>query len=91
MGSILAAIPSGLKRHQQCGDLHSVTFSGYRRESYLAETHARDSLEKLRRKYRFAVVGYVVMPEHLHLLLSEPRDDTVRGRDVTKIQLRTLR
>ena len=25
----------------------------------------------MRRRYRFVVVGYVVMPEHVHLLLSE--------------------
>jgi putative transposase len=29
-------------------------------------------LEGVRRCYRFVVVGYVVMPEHVHLLLSEP-------------------
>ena len=29
-------------------------------------------LERVRRRYRFVVVGYVVMPEHVHLLLSEP-------------------
>ena len=29
-------------------------------------------LEGVRRRYRFVVVGYVVMPEHIHLLLSEP-------------------
>jgi putative transposase len=29
-------------------------------------------LEQVRRRYRFVVVGYVVMPEHVHLLLGEP-------------------
>jgi putative transposase len=29
-------------------------------------------LEETRQRYRFVVVGYVVMPEHIHLLLSEP-------------------
>jgi putative transposase len=29
-------------------------------------------LEQTRRRYRFVVVGYVVMPEHVHLLLTEP-------------------
>lgn len=29
-------------------------------------------LEQVRQKYDFTVVGYVVMPEHIHLLLSEP-------------------
>ncbi len=29
-------------------------------------------LERARRKYRFVVIGYVVMPEHFHLLITEP-------------------
>jgi putative transposase len=29
-------------------------------------------LEKMRERYRFAVIGYVVMPEHVQLLVSEP-------------------
>jgi putative transposase len=31
-----------------------------------------DVLERVRRRYRFVVIGYVVMPEHMHLLLGEP-------------------
>ena len=30
-------------------------------------------MEQVRRRHGFAVVGYVVMPEHVHLLLSEPK------------------
>jgi putative transposase len=29
-------------------------------------------LEKTRERYGFVVVGYVVTPEHIHLLLTEP-------------------
>jgi REP element-mobilizing transposase RayT len=29
-------------------------------------------LEQIHERYRFVVVGYVVMPEHIHLLISEP-------------------
>ena len=29
-------------------------------------------LEQTRERYNFIVVGYVVMPEHIHLLISEP-------------------
>jgi putative transposase len=32
-----------------------------------------DGLERMRRRYGFYVVGYVVMPEHVHLLVSEPQ------------------
>jgi putative transposase len=29
-------------------------------------------LEQTRQRYHFVVVGYVVMPEHVHLLITEP-------------------
>jgi putative transposase len=29
-------------------------------------------LSKVRKRYDFALIGYVVMPEHIHLLISEP-------------------
>ena len=68
-----------LERWQQSGNLHFVTFSCYQRKGYLALAAARDLfevvLERTRSRYRFAVVGYVVMPEHVHLLLSEPEKE----------------
>jgi putative transposase len=33
-------------------------------------------LEQTRERYGFVVVGYVVMPEHIHLLLTEPEVGT---------------
>jgi hypothetical protein len=33
------------------------------------------ALERVRRSFNLQVYGYVVMPEHVHLLLSEPRED----------------
>ena len=70
------SMPWGLERFQTEGHDHFVTFSCYERRPYL-QTHAsRDlfehSLERTRRKYSFDVLAYVVMPEHVHLLLSEP-------------------
>ena len=66
----------GLRRCQYAGDLHFVTFSCYRLEPYLASPSARflfeETLERMRLRYGFCVVGYVVMPEHVHLLVSEP-------------------
>lgn len=68
----------GLRRWQQEGHLHFITFSCAERKPYLIQREARDlfleSLEQARTKYSFNVFGYVVMPEHVHLLLSEPSD-----------------
>jgi putative transposase len=69
-------VPRGLYRFQQSGDLHFVTFSCYRRSPLLATPQAlrvfEQNLEQVRRWYGLFIVGYVVMPEHVHLLLTEP-------------------
>jgi len=43
---------------------------------FLGSARSRDRflsvLEQRRRRYRFVVVGHVVMPEHIHLLITEP-------------------
>jgi putative transposase len=36
-----------------------------------------ETLERVRRRYRLAVLGYVVMPEHVHLLVTEPQRATL--------------
>jgi putative transposase len=64
----------GLERRQQEGDLHFVTFSCYHRLAYLDNPLSRalveDALERVRYGYEIEVIGYVVMPEHVHLLLE---------------------
>ena len=56
--------------------LHFITCSCYRRLPFLRPAQSRDCLlsilEQVRQRYRFVVVGYVVMPEHIHLLITEP-------------------
>lgn len=65
-----------LERRYGLGHLHFITCSCYRRKPLLATAHARDLflqiLAQVRDRYDFALLGYVVMPEHIHLLISEP-------------------
>jgi len=67
-----------LKRLYGQGDLHFVTFSCYRRKPLLGTVRAQDRfvnvLDEVRRRHGFRLVGYVVMPEHVHLLISEPAE-----------------
>ncbi|MBZ5683104.1 MAG: transposase [Acidobacteriia bacterium] len=66
----------GLHRTYGADHLHFITGSCYRRLPLLGSARDRDRffsiLEQTRQHYRFVVVGYVVMPEHIHLLLTEP-------------------
>ena len=73
-------MPRNLKRYYGQGDLHFITFSCFRRLPLLGSPRARDAvvqaLREVRLKYEFALVGYVVMPEHVHLLMGEPKIGT---------------
>jgi len=73
-------MPKNLKRRYGQKDLHFITCSCYRRLPLFRSVRARNAfvriLEEVRAKYGFAVVGYVIMPEHVHLLLSEPQKGT---------------
>ena len=65
----------GLKRYYGHGDLHYITCSCLHRRPLLGSPEARDFFlsvfEQVRRSYVFDVIAYVVMPEHVHLLISE--------------------
>ncbi len=69
-------MPRNLHRFYGANNLHFITCSCYRRKQGLRTAKSRDRfltiLEQTRLRYGFVVVGYVVMPEHIHLLLSEP-------------------
>ena len=66
-----------LKRHYGQGNLHFLTFSCYRRRPFFATPRARNVfvkyLDGVRKEKRFLLLGFVVMPEHVHLLVSEPQ------------------
>ena len=70
-------MPKKLKRYYGCGEQHFVTFNCYRRLPLLATAYARNlfvkELDEVRHEYDFLLVGYVLMPNHVHLLISEPK------------------
>jgi putative transposase len=87
-------MPAGLQRLYGQGHLHFITFSCYRRLPLLKSARARDlfvrELALLRERMGFRLIGYVVMPEHVHLLLSEPPDGTP-STVLHDLKLRTAR
>jgi len=74
-------MPWSLKRFQNTGQSHFVTFSCYHRRPMFTTVASRrlfeSALERVRRNFRLRVYGYVVMPEHIHLLVSEPQRGTL--------------
>jgi len=73
-------MPSGLSRRYGQGHLHFITCSCYRRLPLFASVRAKNlfikMLGEVRDRYGFSLLGYVVMPEHIHLLISEPAKGT---------------
>jgi putative transposase len=69
-------MPRGLRRFQHSKQSHFVTFSCYRRLPLFSSSEFFDGfvrcLEEMRRRFEARIYGYVVMPEHVHLLMSEP-------------------
>ena len=69
-------MPNRLHRFYGAGYSHFITTSCYQRLPLLGTGRNRSLflrvLEQVRHRYHFIVVGYVVMPEHVHLLISEP-------------------
>jgi len=70
-------MPKNLRRVTGRGDLHFITFCCYQRRALLGTVQARNLavqiLDEVRARYGFALVGYVIMPEHVHLLIGESR------------------
>jgi len=64
------------RRYYGTKQLHFITCSCYHCQPWLASPQRRDLFlavfEQVRQRYDFVVVGYVVMPDHIHLLISEP-------------------
>src|SRR5579863_1436195 len=73
-------MPKGLRRRYGLRHLHFITCSCYRRLPLFASVRTKylfvKILGEVRNRYGFALAGYVVMPNHIHLLISEPAKGT---------------
>jgi putative transposase len=69
-------MPYGLRRFQQAESLHFITFSCFHRSPFLQEAQPKDAveatLEQIRARHQARIYAYVLMPEHVHLLINEP-------------------
>jgi putative transposase len=71
-------MPKGLTRFHQTGHLHFITISCHRHIHLFKDTNACNTLQQIleetRKKYAFLIVGYVIMSNHIHLLMTEPEE-----------------
>ncbi len=76
-----------LKRYNIPGHAHELTFSCYKRKTFLKSKYANhflaDAINKSRERYNFEVWAYVFMPEHVHLLIF-PRNEEYAISEILK-------
>ena len=69
-------MPFSLKRYQQAETLHFITFSCFQRLPFLSDPHSKSvvetALEETRSRHNARIYAYVLMPNHVHLLINEP-------------------
>jgi putative transposase len=69
-------MPYKLKRFIGRQDFHFITFTCYQRRKFLASMNSRNIttriLGEVRDRFRFKLIGYVLVPDHVHLIISEP-------------------
>src|SRR5438132_13579842 len=74
-------MPWGLKRFHATRQLHYLTFICFKRRPNFGTVESRttfeSALERVRQRFVLCVYGYVVMPEHVHMLISEPQRGTL--------------
>lgn len=82
-------MPSKLHRHDEFGHAHFWTISCYRRLQFFHDEGMKrvviDALRTLQMRLGVCLLGYVMMPEHLHVLVYPQR----RG-DVAPIPIATV-
>jgi putative transposase len=69
-------MPYGLKRFQSAEALHFITCRCFHRLPPLEATEPKETLETIlketRARHQARIYAYVLMPEHVHLLMNEP-------------------
>jgi len=83
-----------LRHIENTGAARFITFTCYKRHRYLSGPASRkaflDELGRLRTEHEVRVLGYVLMPEDVHLVLDPP-EDTKLGILIGQMKARSAR
>ena len=82
-------MPSRLRRHDESGHLHFLTVSTFRRLQFFRHRSVRDAFVGAMRTVRetspIRWIGYVVMPEHVHVLVLPQAFGSKRVLPISKV------
>ncbi len=84
-----SVMPTHLKRFNEPGHVHFWTISCHRRLGFFHHDGIKqivvEALRLLQEKFRVCLVGYVVMPEHVHALLYPQKRECDRPTDISRL------
>lgn len=79
------------RRFNEAGHAHALTFSCFRRQPFLSKERSClwlvDAIGAAREKHAFHVWAYVIMPEHVHLLIWPTQPDHSISRILESVKL----
>ena len=83
------------KFHNNPGEAHYLTFSCFKKRHFLSRDRTRqyviDALERSRARYGFDLWAFVIMSNHVHLLIYPPGDNDDMGKIEVAIKLSVSR
>jgi putative transposase len=86
----MISIRKRCRRYNEPGHAHALTFSYFRRQSFLAKERTRawmiHAINECRAKHRLPIWDYVLMPEHVHLLLWSTQATYAISRILTNLK-----
>jgi putative transposase len=69
-------MPYGLRRFQKAEALHFITFSCFHRLQFPERPEPKDTVEAVLEvtcaRHQARIYAYVLIPDHVHLLINEP-------------------
>ncbi len=69
------------RRYDNVGDAHFLTFSSFRRQPFFSGKDAPrwflENLNNVKARLGFSLWGYVIMPEHVHLMLLPAKGSSI--------------
>ena len=78
-----------MKHYDGGGDARFITFGTYKKLPLITNNEIRniiiDAIALIRKRFKFRLLGYVLMPEHIHLVII-PADGTKVGRIIGEIK-----
>jgi putative transposase len=81
-----------LRHYDHDGRARFVTFCTHRRIPLLTDNRFRRTIvagiDKMRKEFHFRLVAYVIMPEHVHLVII-PQEEMVLGKVIGELKKRT--